>query len=459
MTQDELNLILQEGEGYKIEFKENVNSDLSKELVAFANSSGERIFIGVRDNSTINGIAMSNKLMTQIQDTANNCDKPIKINLEYFSNILIVTIPEGTKKPYRCNTGFYIRSGAISQKLTTDQIIDFIQTEGRVRFDELENDRCDFNSSFSPQLLTKFLNLSSISQSLNNIPTLNNLEVIDEEANIIKFRNSGVLFFTEKPVDFIPQANIVCARYEGNDKINILDRKELSGDIISNIEDAVDFIKRHIKIKFKIEGTRREELLEIPEVALREAIVNAIAHRDYFEKGANIMIEVFDNRIEFTNPGGLPKGFPVDDFGKISLTRNPTIASLLLRAKYIEKMGTGINRIRKSFIDYGLPEPLFKYDSFFNVVFKRKDLLNAFNHKYNKFSTQSIRMVDILQQLYKRLKIDVKELASKHKVSDRTIRTDLETLSSLGLINTQGKAKDKTYNINASGDDFVATNS
>ena len=125
-------------------------------------------------------------------------------------------------------------------------------------------------------------------------------------------------------------------------------------------------------------------------------------HRDYFEKGANIMDEIFDDRIKITNPGGLPKGFPESDFGNISLTRNPTIADLLLRSKYIEKMGTGINRIRKSFIDYGLSEPVFRYDTFFHVVYKRRDLLNAFNLTYNKSSSQSVKNgVDILQQLYK----------------------------------------------------------
>ena len=279
MTQDKLNLILQEGEGYKIEFKENIGSDLGRELVAFANASGGKILIGVRDNCTISGISISNSTISQIQDIANNCDPSVSIQIESLQNLIIIIIPEGGDKPYRCSSGFYIRVGANSQKLTRDEIIDFIQTEGKIRFDELENNRCNFSNSFSPQLLQKFLTLSSISPSLSNIALLKNLEVIDEKADVIKFRNAGVLFFTEKPVDFIPQSMIVCARYEGNEKINILDRKELDRDLVSNIEDAVDFIKRYLKLKYKIEGTRREELLEIPEVALREALVNAVAQR------------------------------------------------------------------------------------------------------------------------------------------------------------------------------------
>jgi len=190
--------------------------------------------------------------------------------------------------------------------MTTNQIIDFIQSEGRIRFDELQNSECNFTNSFYKILLIKYLQLADITKTTEYISILKNLSVIDSTNGKTIFRNSGVLFFTENPSQFIPQAVIVCAKYEGNEKVDISDRKELKGDLISNIENAIDFIKGHLKVKIKIEGTRRSEVPEIPEVAIREAVVNAIAHRDYFEKGANIMIEIFNNRVEFTNPGGLP---------------------------------------------------------------------------------------------------------------------------------------------------------
>ena len=118
-------------------------------------------------------------------------------------------------------------------------------------------------------------------------------------------------------------------------------------------------------------ATRRVEILEIPEIALREAVINAICHRDYFEKGANVMIEIFDNRVDITNPGGLPKTLNPKDFGKRSVARNPIIASLLQRANFIEKMGTGIHRIRKAMENAKLPEPKFGFDGFFSVSFYR----------------------------------------------------------------------------------------
>ncbi len=459
MTKDELNLILQEGEGYTIEFKENINSELSKELVAFANASGGRVLIGIRDNKTISGLNIDNNLKSRVQDIARNCDPPVQINLETFQNILIVNVDEGISKPYRATDGFYLRVGPNSQKLRTREIIDFIQSEGRVKFDELLNKDCDFNTKFVKTLLGNFLKLSEITKTTDDNSILKNLSVIDKANDNVSFRNAGVLFFTENPSQFIPQAVIVCARYEGNEKVNILDRKEFGSDIISNIENAISFVKQYLKIKIIIENNRRNEVSEIPIVALREVIVNAIAHRDYFEKGANIMIEVFNDKIVFTNPGGLPKGFPEADFGKISLSRNPIIASLLLRSKYIEKMGTGINRIKKSFQDYNLPEPIFKYDTFFTVTLKRKDLLFAFRNNFRIDEVQSKRMVNILHRLYMREKIDVNIISKTHSVTDRTIRNDLEKLSELELIKPKGVTKDKIYEITAKGEEFVSDNS
>src|SRR5690606_23063376 len=126
---------------------------------------------------------------------------------------------------------------------------------------------------------------------------------------------------------------------------DIIDRKTFDLDIITNIEETIAFLKRHLNLAYTIREARREEQLEIPEVVLREAVVNAVTHRDYFEKGADVMVEIFDNRVEMSNPGGLPKGLKEEDFGTKTLARNPLIASLLSRARYIEKLGTGVPRI------------------------------------------------------------------------------------------------------------------
>ena len=147
MNETEFQFILQEGEGFKIEFKESLKN-LDKEMVAFANASGGRIFLGVDDDSKVKGISITNKLKSQIQVLARNCDPQIKIKQEKLlfkeKAILIVEVIEGENKPYQCSSGFYLRQGANSQKLKRDEIISFSIEEGKIKFDEQINKTFDF---------------------------------------------------------------------------------------------------------------------------------------------------------------------------------------------------------------------------------------------------------------------------------------------------------------------------
>ncbi len=120
-TEDELALVLEEGEGYSLEFKQNINSDLPKEMVAFANASGGRIFIGVNDNNRIVGCPLSNKTFSKIEDMAAACDPPVAIEIEKLPKhkIVVIHVPEGANRPHRCAKGFYLRNGTSSQKMST----------------------------------------------------------------------------------------------------------------------------------------------------------------------------------------------------------------------------------------------------------------------------------------------------------------------------------------------------
>ena len=132
MEKKEFEFLLKQGEGLKLEFKEGFDSkNLAKEIVAFANTEGGRIFIGVNDKSEVKGIQITNKLKSEVQDLARNCDPSINIKLETMDNVLIVNVDEGVNKPYRCSAGFFLRQGSNSQKLSTDEIRDFLIKKGR----------------------------------------------------------------------------------------------------------------------------------------------------------------------------------------------------------------------------------------------------------------------------------------------------------------------------------------
>jgi ATP-dependent DNA helicase RecG len=455
MTQHELDTIIQSGEGYKTEFKRNVNTDLSKELAAFANSSGGKVFVGIEDNGAISGVTIDNALRSKVTMMAHECDPPVNIELEYCNNVLIVNVPEGKNKPYRCTNGFYIRNGASSIKLSTREIIDFIQSEGKVKFDELTNKAAKYPEELNDLAIARYKQLSGIIADITDDELLTNLGLVHYEEPAPVINNTGVLFFIQNPTQYIAQSAVTCVAYKGNTKVDILDKKTFDLDIITNIDDAITFLKRHLNVSYEIKEKQRKEKLEIPEVVLREAVVNAVAHRDYFEKGANVMIEVFDNRVEISNPGGLPKGLKPEDFGKRTLARNPLIAALLNRAKYIEKLGTGVQRIRYEMAAAGLPAPDFHFDGFFTIMTQRYNFKELLKNELQLNDKRNERMAFILRQLAAGT-FNVDQAAIELQTTSRTIRNDLDVLAHKAWIKSTGATKGRDYELTDIGKEKLA---
>jgi len=185
-------------------------------------------------------------------------------------------------------------------------------------------------------------------------------------------KNAGVLLFCNKITKFFPQATITCVLYQGKTKYKILDRKEVDKDLYSNFKNVVVYIQSKLNTEFIIKGGPREERLELPKEALREGLLNAVAHRDYFVTGANILVEIYSDRVEITNPGGLAKGLTKKDLGKRSLSRNNLLFDLMQRMGLVEKVGSGIVRMRNGMKEYGLKGPRFDInDNWFTIIFDR----------------------------------------------------------------------------------------
>lgn len=459
MKEKELRLVLEEGEDNRIEFKERLDS-IDREMVAFANTSGGRIFIGISDNGKIKGIEITNKLKSQIPNIANNCEPLIEIILEKFNNILIVNVREGADKPYRCKSGFYTRVGPNSQKMDRDEIIDFFKVEGKIRYGELINPDFVYERHFDERKLDEFLKLAGITKNIDTPLILNNLGVAENQEGKVLFNNTGILFFSKNLQDTYYHTTVTCALFKGVKKVNVIDRKDFNEDIISNINNAIIFLKQHIPLRYEMTGEpRRKEIPEIPYDALREAIINAVAHRNYFEKGANVMVEMFDDRIEISNPGGLVKGLSPEDFGKKSVLRNPNIAGLLHRIGYIEKMGTGINKMRELIAEAGLPPIKFEFTKFFTAIFSRPvkkakegELFSKdFGVKFGVKGKKRERMVEILDTLFKGNILEIRLISKKFDVTKRTIESDISFLRNNVLITFEGPPKTGRYVLTEKG--------
>lgn len=202
------------------------------------------------------------------------------------------------------------------------------------------------------------------------------------------FNNAGVLFFARSPIKFIRHARVTCLLLAGIDKVNILDRKDLEENIFANVEQAMIFLKRHLSLRYKIEKLKREEILELPETALREAVLNAVTHRDYYERGAVVMVEIYRDRVEISDPGGLPPGLKRSELGRKSVHRNPLIADLFHRMGEAEKVGSGIKRMRAAAKAAGVPAPRFEATGFFTITYRKS--AEAMEHEVPTRSTDPV---------------------------------------------------------------------
>ena len=369
MKQRDLDILLREGEGSMLEYKEGFSSSLARDLAAFANSSGGKILLGVRDNGTAVGIRDSNKLRAQIQDMARNCDPPVKVLIEVVGKVMVITVRESESKPVQCREGFFWRQGATTQKLSRDEIRDFFRSEGAIRFDLTVCPKFRYPEDFDREKFDTWIRQSRITPRGRVDDVLVNIEVAERAGRRLILRNAGVLFFAKNVNHFFPQAYVTCLLARGTEKVDILDRKDFAGGLVSDIEESLRFIERNTRTGYRIEKLRREDVPEYPMRALREAITNAVMHRDYFEAGANVFVEIYDDRIEISNPGGLPKGLSREELGTRSVRRNPLIADLLHRIALIEKAGTGIRRMIEDARRYKCPEPKFTVNGFFITTF------------------------------------------------------------------------------------------
>ncbi len=449
-TEEELALILEEGEGYTLEFKRSISSDLPKELVAFANASGGRIFIGVNDHNQIVGCDLSNKMLSKIEDMATACDPPVAVRIEKLlqHKILVIHVPEGANRPHRCNKGFYLRNGTSSQKMKTHDITAFIQAEGKIRFDQQLRLDLNWEEALDESRMKHFLQLANISPISDTANLLLNLGAGDYKDGQFYLNQTGVLFFTKEPTQRLFHVSVVCALFKGTGKAYILDRKELTGNLLENVEDALIFLKKHLQLRWEItsESTRRKEILELPEVALREAMVNAVCHRDYLEQGAQVMVEIFDDRVEIYNPGGLPQGLPEKDFGRRSVCRNPNIAGLLLRCDYIEKMGTGIERIREALEREGCPKIKIRYDTMFTLEFPRPTFFKTDEipepaREKTRVETREITRVKMLSLISENPQITTAQLADAIGITPKGVEWQIAQLKKDGLLKRIGPTK------------------
>jgi ATP-dependent DNA helicase RecG len=224
-------------------------------------------------------------------------------------------------------------------------------------------------------------------------------------------------------------------------KLGKIDDKIFGGPLMQQYRSALQWLKSKLDVRYIIEGSGpRKEVWEIPETALKEAVVNALSHRDYYDKGGRIMIELFDDRLEISNPGGLVSAISPNEFGKKSSSRNPLIFGLFERINMVEQVGSGIHRISESIKEAGLPEPEFNTEGMFTVVFKRKTTQKT-TQKTTRKTTQKTTQ-EIIEAIKQNPEITRKELAELiNDITEDGIKYHLNKLKKEGKLKRVGPDK------------------
>ncbi len=238
MTRLDLEVLIQQGEGTTLEFKESLSSSFARELVALANTIGGKILLGVRDDGTVTGVRDSNLLRARVQDIARNCDPPVNVFAEPVGEVFAVHVRESDAKPVQCSDGFFWRQGAVTQKLSRDEIRDFFRAEGVIRFDLAPCPRFRYPEDFDREKFDTWLRYSNITGGLPVEDVLVNIEAAERTDERLLFRNAGVLFFARNVRHFFPEAYVTCLLGRGMDKVHILDRKDFDGGIVADIGSA-----------------------------------------------------------------------------------------------------------------------------------------------------------------------------------------------------------------------------
>lgn len=447
LTTAEIESIVQSGEGYNAEFKIRVPNkvkDLTEEICAFANSAGGIVLIGVSDDNVIHGAEIDNSKRSTIQNSLNDINPhlptvfyPVDID---GKTIWVIEVNTGAQKPYVLSGAIFVRQGPNTQKLTSvEQMRDFFQQSSKIYFDEAPCLGFNIDSDIDNEFLEEFRIDAGLSKSVSRVQIINNLQLLLPNGNI---KNGGVLFFAQKPEFFIETAKIRCVAFEGANKTQIIDDKIFGGSLMKQYQHAMMWLKGKLNIRYKIEGSGpRKEIWEIPDTAFKEAIINALSHRDYYDKGACITIELFSNRVEISNPGGLTSAIKPDD-GTKSHSRNPLILGLFERVDMVEKIGSGISRIKDAMKDAELPKPEFKTEGIFTVVFKRIVIEKSIEDSAEKTTREKI--IELIKDNPSSTR---ESIAVSLGITSKGVDYHLTNMQNEGILKREGSRKTGTWKL------------
>lgn len=447
-------MLFQESE--TVELKEVVVDDIKKEIIAFANCDGGKLYIGVRDDGTVVGLDDPDSVSLQISNMVRDSIKPdVTMFLHYKTikadgkDVVAVEIQRGTDRPYYLTKkgmrpeGVYVRQGYSSVPATDTAIRHMIKETDGDRFEAMRS----LNQELIFEAAKKEFALRNVEFSPQQMRTL---KLIDQD----NLYSNLALLLSDQCVH-----TIKVAVFQGNDQTIFKDRREFSGSLMQQMNEVYDFIDFRNQTRATIEKLLRTDVRDYPEIAVREALLNLLVHRDY-SFSASALISIYADRIEFVSIGGLMPGIELEDIMVgISVCRNQDLANVFYRLHLIEAYGTGMRKIinaydgpeekpsievTKNAFKIILPNINAKYETENISVPKPKPVTGSDTQIEKKLSNEE-RILEYARANGAITKNDVAELL---EISTSTASRIIRKMVKNSLLRQNGKARNTNYTVN-----------
>lgn len=428
-------------ESETIELKESVTENLKKEIIAFANCKGGKLYVGVNDNGVVIGVENPDQTLQQISNTVRDAVKPdITMFLHYKTvkieskQIILIDVQRGTDRPYYLAKkglkpeGVYVRQGTSSVPATDTAIRRMIKETDGDSFEDLR--------SLEQELTFETTEREFTERRLSlGFPQKKTLGILNTD-NI--YTNLGLLLSEQCT------HTIKTAIFEGTDQNIFKDRREFSGSLLQQLNDVYLYIDLRNQTRSTFDQLRRVDYRDYPETAIREALLNLLVHRDYAFSASSI-ISVYSDRIEFVSVGGLLSGVSLDDvLLGLSICRNPKLANVFYRLELIEAYGTGMRKIINAYEGSGKSPTIQTTDNAFKIILPN---LNAETASVTAAILAGSDEDKTLEFIKKKEVVTRKEVEQSLGYSQSTAGRLLKKLLDDGFIVQEGRGRNTRYRL------------
>ena len=464
------------GEGKNIEFKREIpkkHDKFLKDIIAFSNCTGGKVILGIEDGTNrvygigeVNPFKLSDDISNMISDACTPQINPdITIQTLDGKTVLVIDVSPGRFRPYYLKSAgkeasAYIRINGTSRAADM-RMLQELELEGqRIYYDTMQEIGMEYSEEAAKKLCISMkevaLSVCKTEEEKAGIPDM----------TIAKLEDMGLLCMMGR--DYAPthafnlmtenrmkHAKIQCALFKGISRDEFIDHKEFKGPVYEQIEEAYQFVLRHINMSAQINGIVRRDIYELPVRAVREAIINAVTHRSYMDDSC-VQVSIYDDRMEVLSPGMLYGGLDMEAaLGGKSKCRNAAISEAFHYMKIIEAWGTGLGRILNSCREYGLKEPVIdEFGDGFRVVFFRKEI-ETNPEKIRKSGNPEIRKFGnpappdselfIIKYIRENNQCTTTGIADLLDITSRRARGILGSLVKKGILKKVGNARNTIY--------------